>query len=469
MTKQKTIAQSATLNGIGLHTGNESSITFHPAPENYGFRFVRTDLPGEPEIPALVDYVVDISRGTTLEFNGARVHTVEHVLAALVGLDVDNCRIELTANEPPIGDGSSLPFVEALQRAGVVEQKAAREYFTPEQTIHYKNDEKGVEIVALPNDEYRVTVMIDYHNPALGSQHTGLFNMQKEFATEFAPARTFCFLHEVEMLHSQGLIKGGNLDNAVVIVDKEMSPEEMSQFTQKFGINQQLILEPHKPLNNKALRFKNEPARHKLLDLIGDLALAGVRVKAQVLAARPGHASNIEFAKLVRQLYKKHKEVKRLDIRKDAQPVMNIQAILKVAPHRYPFLMIDRVIDFDRDLNRIVAMKNVTVNEPFFQGHFPERPIMPGVMILEAMAQTGGFLLLDENLEFDPSKLVMFLGIDKAKFRRPVVPGDQLFFEVTLISKRFGTLAFEARAWVDDTIVAEAELKAAIVDRSQLG
>ena len=297
LVNQRTIQKPVSLSGIGLHTGNPSTITFHPAPEHSGFTFIRTDLENSPEIPALVDYVTDISRGTTLTYNGASVHTVEHVLAALVGLEIDNCRIELTANEPPVGDGSALPYTEILHHAGFVEQKAAKDYLIIDQTIRYVNEQKGSEIVALPNDEFRITVMIDYQNSALGSQHSGLFDVQKEFLKEFAPARTFCFLTEVEMLHNQGLIRGGSLDNAVVIVDKDMNNDELKQLLHTCGIEQNAVLGHNGILNNTMLRFKNEPARHKLLDMLGDLALIGVPIKGQILAARPGHASNIEFAK----------------------------------------------------------------------------------------------------------------------------------------------------------------------------
>lgn len=462
---QRTIKDSVSFSGVGLHTGNISTVTFHPAPENYGYRFVRTDIPNCPEIPALVDNVVDISRGTTLAVGNAKVHTVEHVLAALVGLQIDNCKIELTSNEPPVGDGSAMPYVEALIKAGFVEQKAPKDYLIIDQTVRYTNEDKGVDIVALPNEDFRMTVMIDYHNPALGSQHTGLFDLQKEFIDEFAPARTFCFLTEVEMLREHGLIKGGNIDNAIVIVDKDMSDEELKALCKKLKIEDTVVLGTNGVLNNRQLRFKNEPARHKLLDMLGDLALAGAPMKAQILAARPGHASNIEFARKIRKLHEQKQIIKKFQVKKSNDAVLDIGAILKAMPHRYPFLLVDRVTDFDLENKRIIAYKNVTINEPFFVGHFPEKPIMPGVLIIEAMAQAGGLLLLSSIA--DQNKLVLFMSINNAKFRKPVIPGDQLVLDVTMGSMRMGTFSLKAKAIVNDQLVAEADLLAAIVDKDK--
>ncbi|HYF03073.1 MAG TPA: bifunctional UDP-3-O-[3-hydroxymyristoyl] N-acetylglucosamine deacetylase/3-hydroxyacyl-ACP dehydratase [Patescibacteria group bacterium] len=462
---QRTIKDPVSFSGTGLHTGNSSTITFHPAPENYGYRFVRTDIEGSPEIPALVDNVVDISRGTTLAVGDARVHTVEHVLAALVGLQIDNCRIELTNNEPPIGDGSAMPYVQTLQKTEIVEQKAPREYFVVEEPIRFVNEDKGVDIVALPNDDFRVTVMVDYHNPALGSQHTGVFDLQKEFITEFAPARTFCFLTEVEMLHDQGLIQGGSIDNAIVIIDKSMTEEELKKFSQRFKLDGTVFLGETGTLNDNKLRFKNEPARHKTLDMLGDLALSGVALKAQVLAARPGHASNIEFARQVRKAYLQKKAQKKPETRKTDTVVFDINQILKIMPHRYPILLVDRITEYDRDNNRIVGFKNITFNEPIFTGHFPEKPIFPGVMILEAMAQAGCMLILNfPDVDMD-NKLVFFMSINNAKFRKPVVPGDRMVMEISLSGRRFNTIALKGKAYVDDVLVAEADLNAAIVDK----
>ncbi|MFM8472351.1 MAG: bifunctional UDP-3-O-[3-hydroxymyristoyl] N-acetylglucosamine deacetylase/3-hydroxyacyl-ACP dehydratase [Candidatus Kapaibacterium sp.] len=463
--KQRTIKDPVSYSGVGLHTGNASTITFHPAPENYGYRFVRTDVPDCPEIPALVDHVTDIARGTTLSVDGTQVHTVEHVLAALVGLQIDNCRMELTANEPPVGDGSALPFVEALRTTEIVEQKAPRDYLVLDEQVRYVNDANGTDILALPNDDFRITVMIDYANPALGSQHTGLFDLEREFVGEFSAARTFCFLNEVETLFNQGLIKGGNFDNSVVIVDREMSDEELQALLTKLGIEGSAVLGGTGILNDKKLRYRNEPARHKLLDMLGDLALIGVPMKAQILAARPGHAANIEFARKVRKHYLQKKALRRLQPKHANGIVMDINAIMKVMPHRYPFLLVDRIIEFDTEANRIVGYKNVTINEPFFPGHFPERPVMPGVLILESMAQCGCMLLLNLDGMSTENKLVFFMAINNAKFRKPVTPGDQLVLDVKMTARRFNTISLHADAYVGETLVAEADLSAAIVEK----
>ena len=460
---QRTLQRPISLHGVGLHTGVTTAMTLKPAPENYGIRFRRTDLGGSPEIPALVDLVIDVARGTTISVGDAKVHTVEHVLAAIVGLQVDNIVIELDNIEPPILDGSAHPFVEALLKAGLEEQEAPKDYLIIDQTIRYVDEKKGVDIVGLPTDDYRLTVLIDYQNPVLGSQHTGLFNLEKEFVEEFASARTFCFLHEVEALHAQGLIKGGNLDNAIVIVDRELSDTELKRIAKKLGISDSVILGTNGILNNKNLRYNNEPARHKLVDLMGDLALIGVPIKAQILAARPGHASNIEFAKLVRKLYVQKKLVRRFQHEKKEGVVFDINAIKKILPHRYPFLLVDKIVDFELD-KRIVGVKNVTVNEPFFEGHFPGQPIMPGVLILEAMAQTGGILLLN-GVENPDGKLVYFMSINNAKFRKPVLPGDQLMLELEMVSRRSKICQMRGKAYVEGQLAAEADLSAAIVDR----
>lgn len=455
------------MEGVGLHTGNTCTLQFHPAPENHGIRFVRTDLANSPEIPALVDFVSDISRGTTLTKDEASVHTVEHVLAAVAGLEIDNVRIELQGNEPPIGDGSAEPYVSTLQQAGFEEQSAGREYLVIDEAVQYSNEAKGVEMVALPlAQDYRMTVMVDYQNPALGSQHTGLFSLEKEFVTEFSSARTFCFLHEVEMLREHGLIKGGNLENAIVIVDRELEQSEIDRMAEKLGISDSVILGTNGVLNNRALRFKNEPARHKLLDLLGDLALVGAPMQAQILAARPGHASNVEFARKLRKLLEKKSMLKKYSPNSSKSMIFDITAIERIMPHRYPMLLVDRIVemDLDTDPQRILGLKNVTYNEPFFQGHFPQRPVMPGVLILEAMAQAGGMLLLN-SVEDPEKKLIFFMSIDKAKFRKPVTPGDQLFFELTMIRRRGKTFVMGGRAMVEGHLVAEAEFMAAIVDK----
>jgi UDP-3-O-[3-hydroxymyristoyl] N-acetylglucosamine deacetylase/3-hydroxyacyl-[acyl-carrier-protein] dehydratase len=469
LVQQRTIRKHVSMHGVGLHTGVSTTMTFKPAPEDYGIRFRRVDLGGSPEIPADVDHVVDVARGTTLAVGEARVHTTEHVLAAVVGLQIDNLIIELDNIEPPIGDGSAKPFVDMLTEAGFEDQEAPKDYLIIDQTIHYQNEEKGVDIVALPTDDFRISVVIDYNNPALGSQHTGMFNLEKEFVTEFASARTFCFLHEVEMLREQGLIKGGNMDNAIVIVDRDINQPKLKALAHKLGIDHSVILGSTKTLNNKQLHYRNEPARHKLLDLIGDLALIGVPLKAQILAARPGHASNVEFAKKVRKLYQQKKLVRKYQHEKKEGIVFDTNAIQRILPHRYPFLLVDKIIDLELD-KRVVGVKSVTFNEHFFQGHFPGAPVMPGVLILEALAQAGGVLLLN-GIENPGNKLVYFMAMNNVKFRKTVIPGDQLYLNVEMISRRSKVIQVKGKAYVEGNLVAEGEFTAMIVDRtsSQLG
>ena len=462
LVNQCTIGGPVSYSGTGLHTGATTTLTFRPAPENYGIRFIRTDLGGNPEIPALVEYVVDVSRGTTLGHGDIKVYTVEHVLAAVAGLEIDNLMIEVDGIEPPLGDGSAMPFVEALRKAGIVRQDAPKDYLIIDKTIQYSNPEKEVEIVALPLDDFRMTVMVDYKNPALGSQHTGMFNLEQEFVPEFAPARTFCFLTEIEALHDAGLIKGGSLDSAVVIVDRELDAPELKKLQKKLDLDETIHLNDHGFLNDITLRYRNEPARHKALDLLGDLTLVGVPLKAQILAARPGHASNVEFAKMIRKLYLEKRLVKRYQVDKKDGFVFDAQSIMSILPHRYPFLLVDRIISVELD-KKIVGLKNVTMNEPFFQGHFPGRPVMPGVLIIEAMAQCGGILMLG-NIDANENKLAFFSSIDKAKFRKPVLPGDQLIFEIEQIHKRRTLVHFSGKAYVDGQLVAEAEMMAAVVD-----
>ena len=463
LVQQRTIKRPVTLSGVGLHTGVSTKMTFRPAPENFGIRFKRVDLGGAPEIPALVDLVVEVARGTTLSLGEARVYTVEHILAAIVGLQIDNILIELDNIEPPILDGSSRPFVDALMKAEFEMQNAPKDYLIIDQTVRFTDELKGVDIVALPTDDYRLTVMIDYQNPALGSQHTGMFNLEKEFIEEFSSARTFCFLHEVESLHQRGLIKGGNLDNAIVIVDQELGDADLMKLLRTLGIWESVVVGKNGILNNKALRYKNEPARHKLLDLMGDLALIGAPLKAQILAARPGHASNVEFAKKIRKLYQQRKLVRKYQYEKKEGVVFDIHALQKILPHRYPFLMVDKIVEFKLD-EMIIGVKNVTADEWFFQGHFPGQPVMPAVLILEAIAQTGGILLL-HGLDNPSQKLAFFTTINNAKFRKPVYPGDQLVMEVKLQSRRSRLAQLSAKVFVDGVLVAETDLGAAIVDR----
>lgn len=460
---QRTIKWKTQYSGIGLHTGNQSTITFLPAAPNSGIRFIRTDLPDNPVVMALINYVADISRGTTLKNEEAVVQTVEHVLAAITGLQIDNIDIELNANEPPVGDGSAKPFVDVLMNAGFEEQNVPKNFLVVDETVSYKDEERDVEIVALPLDDFRITVMIDFQNPALGSQHTGLFSLEEEFVKEFAQARTFCFLKEVEMLMDQGLIKGGTLDTAVVIVDEELSKGELQRLQKKLGIPGDVQLGDNGILNNVNLRFKNEPCRHKLLDLIGDLALVGAPIKAQILSARSGHKANIEFAKKLRTLYEKQQFTKKYQVAPKTGVVFDINAIHRILPHRHPFLLVDKIIELDVG-KRIIGVKNVTNNESFFQGHFPGHPIMPGVLIVEAMAQVGGILLLNE-VENPESKLVYFVGINNAKFKNPVFPGDQILFELKLLTRRLGIYKMHGQAFVDGKLACEAEMTAMIVDR----
>jgi len=462
---QRTISQPMTISGVGLHIGTFCTMTFKPAPENYGIRFIRVDLGGKPEISATADNVVDVSRGTTLGIGEAKVYTVEHVLAAIVGLQIDNIIIELDGIEPPIGDGSAMPYVEPLLKAGFQQQEAPKDYLIIDETVMYHNEEKQIDIVALPLDSYRVTVMVDYQNPALGSQHTGMFDLEKEFVNDFAPARTFCFLSEIEQLVNAGLIKGGDIDNAIVIVDRNPSQPELDTLSEKLGIQNKLILGENGILNNINVRFKNEPVRHKLLDLLGDLALIGAPIKAQILAARPGHRANVEFAKMVRKLYQQKKLVKKYQFVKTEGVVFDINAIQRILPHRYPFLLVDKIIHLELD-KKVIGVKSVTVNEPFFAGHFPGQPIMPGVLIIEAMAQTGGVLLLNAFLN-PAEKLVYFMQINNAKFRKPVVPGDQLVLEIVLTSKKSKVVMMSGKAFVNETLVAEADFMAGVVDREQ--
>jgi UDP-3-O-[3-hydroxymyristoyl] N-acetylglucosamine deacetylase / 3-hydroxyacyl-[acyl-carrier-protein] dehydratase len=463
---QCTIKEPVSFSGTGLHTGVKCTLTFKPAPENYGIRFVRTDLGGNPEIPALVDYVVDISRGTTLGHGDIKFYTVEHVLAAVAGLQIDNLVIELDNQEPPLGDGSAIPFVHVLQKAGIVTQEAPKDYLIIDKTIHYNDSEKEVDIVALPLDDFRVTVMVDYKNPALGSQHTGMFNLDTEFVKEFASARTFCFLTEVEALLDAGLIKGGSLDSAVVIVDHELTEEQRKRLQDRLGLDEHIKLNDDGFLNDITLRYKNEPARHKLLDLLGDLSLVGVPLKAQILAARPGHASNVEFAKMIRKLYLEKRLVKKYQVKKKEGIVLDINAINKILPHRYPFLLVDKIVSLELDKS-IVGIKNVTINEPFFNGHFPGQPVMPGVLIIEAMAQCGGIMMMN-SIEDVQNKLVLFSSINNAKFRRPVVPGDQLVMELEIINRRRTIIHVRGKAFVDGQLVAEADMMAAVTDRNSV-
>lgn len=465
--QQRTIRTPVSVSGIGLHTGNHTTATFKPAPINSGIRFVRVDLADRSEVPADIDHVVDIDRGTNLEYNRVRVHTVEHVLAAVAGLEIDNLFIELDANEPPVGDGSALPFVNALMEAGIVEQDSPKDYLEIESPILYSERDGDLlkELVVLPSDDFRLTFMVDYKNPALGSQYTVMFSLENEFVSDFAPARTWTFLSDVKALRERGLIKGGSLDNAIVIADVDLPAEELRALKHLFGVTDDVMIGKNGIVGGQALRFDNEPCRHKALDLIGDLALLGVPLKAHVLAARSSHAANIELVRKIRQAYEKKQLKSRYgSASADAQGIfLDIEAILRILPHRYPFLLIDRILDIEPG-KHVVAIKNVTINEPFFPGHFPGHPIMPGVLVIEAMAQAGGVLLLN-TIDNPEGKIAYFMGIDQARFRKPVRPGDQIRFELDMIKFRLKTCKMHGKAFVNNDMVAEAELMATVTDR----
>lgn len=461
---QRTISKPAEVSGVGLHTGQSCTIRFLPAPAGSGLRF-RVSLDGQThEIVSDIDRVIDVNRGTTISQGKVRVHTVEHVLAALAGLEIDNIVCEMDNFEPPVGDGSARPFVDALLKAGIEKQDELKNYIEIDEPVVYSEPERKVDIIVLPSEAFRVTFMVDYQNPALGTQYTSLVSLEDEFATEFAPARTFCFLHEVESLYKQGLIKGGRLDNAIVIADHGMTQEDVDRLKTMLNYPGEVPLGKTGILNDTPIRFHNEPVRHKVVDLIGDLALIGGPLKAHVLAARSGHRANIKVAEMIRaQVQKKEISRKYAVPRTTKGLVLDARAIEKIMPHRYPMLLIDRVIDLVPGKS-VTAIKNVTINEPFFSGHFPGHPIMPGVLIVEAMAQAGGILLLNA-VENPESKVVYFMGIDGVRFRKPVIPGDQLRFELEMISFRRSTCKMSGRAFVGDKLVTEATLLAAVVEK----
>ncbi|HUV31598.1 MAG TPA: bifunctional UDP-3-O-[3-hydroxymyristoyl] N-acetylglucosamine deacetylase/3-hydroxyacyl-ACP dehydratase [Acidobacteriota bacterium] len=460
--KQRTIAREISFPGIGLHTGNACTMVFKPAPPDHGIRFVRTDLPGSPGVIADLDHVVDISRGTTLQDGEAKVYTVEHVLAAFAGLQIDNMIVELDANEPPVGDGSARPYVDTILEAGIQDQDKDKLYLEIDQPMAYSERERGVDLIVAPSDDLRITFMIDYKNPALGTQYTSLVDLEKEFVEEFAPARTFCFLSEVEMLKAQGLIKGGGLHNAIIIYDSDLGQVEVERIRKALDLKERAFVGETGIINDVPLRFYNEPVRHKTLDLLGDLFLIGVPFKGHVLAARSGHKANVALARKMRDLYKR-KKIARQYSTAGSKALLDTTAIQNIMPHRYPFLLIDRIIDMEPE-KRLVALKNVTINEPFFEGHFPNHPIMPGVLILEAMAQAGGVLLLSA-IEEPQTKLVYFMSIDNAKFRQPVTPGDQLRFVLEMHAFRRGTCKMSGQAFVDGKVVASADFMARVMDR----
>ncbi|MEJ6797433.1 MAG: bifunctional UDP-3-O-[3-hydroxymyristoyl] N-acetylglucosamine deacetylase/3-hydroxyacyl-ACP dehydratase [Crocinitomicaceae bacterium] len=458
---QKTLKDSAKLSGIGLHTGEKVNITILPAAENHGFKFQRVDIEGQPTIKADCDLVVATDRGTTLEENGARVYTTEHLLAALVGMEVDNALIQIDGPEVPIMDGSSWLFVEAIEKAGLVEQNAERNYFELTENIKWEDLEKGVEFLAVPDDHYRLTVMVDYKSPVLGTQHATMYNLG-EFKKEISPCRTFVFLRELEFLAKNNLIKGGSLDNAIVLVEREqVDPAELKRLAKALGKEDlDVKVEGVGVLNTTKLKFENEPARHKLLDILGDLALLGRPIKGHILAARPGHAGNIGFAKVLKEQIKKQEtQGKYFDLTK--KPLYDINDIEKMLPHRYPFLLVDKVMEIGEET--IIGVKNVTMNEPIFQGHFPGNPVFPGVLQIEATAQVGGIFALSK-VEDPHLYSTYFMKIDNVKFKQKVLPGDTIIFELHLLSPmRRGLVHMGGKAYVNGQVVMEAEMLAQVI------
>ena len=461
---QHTLASSITIKGVGIHSGQDVEMTLKPAEPNTGIVFKRVDLEGSPTVKADVDNVIDTTRSTTIEANGARVSTIEHLMAALVGNRVDNALIEINAVEVPILDGSSEPFTKAIGEAGTQQQDAPKVYYTLQHNITFTDEDKKVEMVALPYDEFRINTLIDFNSPVLGTQHASLKQIA-DFNEEVAPCRTFCFFHELEYLIDHNLIRGGDINNAIVVVDKPVTNDQVKRISKVFK-KEDVKVNEGGILNNLDLRFPNEPARHKLLDVVGDLALVGMPFKAHIIANRPGHASNVAFAKKIKEHLKKYKnrqQVPAYDPNKP--PVYDIHAIEKKLPHRYPFLLIDKVIEMSE--KHIVAIKNVTYNEHFFQGHFPGNSVMPGVLQVEALAQTGGLLTIPEDPDNDYD--TYFLKIDNCKFKNKVVPGDTLILKMELLNPvRRGICEMKGTIFVGDKIITEADLVAQIVKKPKV-
>lgn len=458
--KQRTIKQKVSVTGVGLHTGKKTTITFNPAPENHWLKFQRTDVEGQPIIEADADLVSDTSRGTTLEKNGVKVHTTEHVLAALVGLQIDNCLIQVDGPEMPIMDGSSWKFIEALEAAEIVEQEAERDYFELTENLTYEDPVKKVEMLAVPQETFRVTVMVDYNSDILGTQHAGMYNIE-QFKEDISRCRTFVFLHELEALLAHNLIKGGDLDNAIVLVDKELPKDKLDHLKKVFN-KEHVEVKGRGVLNNTKLHFYNEPARHKLLDIVGDLALVGKPMKIHVLAARPGHAGNVAFAKKIKEVMKKQKSermIPKIDLA--AKAICDVREITSILPHRPPFLMVDKIMQLTPEY--VVGVKNVTMTEYWTPGHFPDEPIMPGVLIIEALAQTGGILCL-KTVPDPHNYQTYFVKIENAKFKQKVVPGDTLVLRMDLAEPiRRGMCHMKGLAFVGTKLVCEADMTAQIV------
>ncbi|MBL6592210.1 MAG: bifunctional UDP-3-O-[3-hydroxymyristoyl] N-acetylglucosamine deacetylase/3-hydroxyacyl-ACP dehydratase [Flavobacteriaceae bacterium] len=459
--KQTTIKRSISLDGVGIHTGNKVKITFKPADADTGYVFKRIDLTDLPEIEALSKYVVNTQRGTTLEKDGVKLKTIEHVLAALVGLEIDNVHIEINGEEPPILDGSSKFFVEALERAEIKTLDKIRSEYIVKDVISYVDDETGSEITLIPNDKYQIITMVDYDTKILGTQNASLDDLS-EFKENFSNARTFSFLHEIEMLLENNLIKGGDLNNAIVYVDKKISDDTMDKLKKAFK-KEKISVKPNGILDNLNLHYPNEAARHKLLDVMGDLALIGKRIRGKVIAKKPGHKTNTEFAKKISSIIELEESFKIQKDLFDKKAIMDSDDIMNILPHRPPFLFVDKILEISE--NSITGLKYVSPDEPYFKGHFPGRPVMPGVLQIEAMAQVGGVLVL--NSFPDPENyLTFFARIENAKFKRTVVPGDVLIFKLELLSPiRRGISHMIARAYVNDELTTEAEMKAKIIEK----